>query len=32
MDFYRELNDKSKKDVSFKINRSGTDVTIALTR
>jgi len=32
MDFYKALNDKSKKDVSFKINRSGTDVTIGLTR
>ena len=32
MEFYRALNDKSKKDVSFKLNRSGTDVTIALTR
>jgi Do/DeqQ family serine protease len=32
MDFYRALNDKSKKEVSFKINRSGTDVTIGLTR
>ena len=32
MDFYRALNDKSKKDVSFKITRAGTDVTIGLTR
>ena len=32
MDFYKALNDKSKKDVSFKITRQGTDVTIGLTR
>jgi S1-C subfamily serine protease len=32
MDFYKALNDKSKKDVSFKISRQGTDVTIGLTR
>jgi Do/DeqQ family serine protease len=32
MDYYRALNDKSKKEVSFKINRSGTEVTISLTR
>ena len=32
LDFYRALNDKSKKDVSFKISRSGTDITIGLTR
>jgi len=32
MDFYRALNDKSKRDVSFKIIRQGTDVTIGLTR
>ena len=32
MDFYKALNDKSRKDVSFKIKRQGTDVTIGLTR
>jgi len=32
MDFYKALNDKSKKDVTFKITRQGTDVTIGLTR
>jgi len=32
MDFYKALNDKSRKDVSFKITRQGTDVTIGLTR
>jgi serine protease Do len=32
MDFYRSLNDKSKRDVSFKITRQGTEVTIGLTR
>jgi serine protease Do len=32
MDYYRALNDKSKKEVTFKITRQGTDVTIGLTR
>ena len=32
MDFYKTLNDKSKKDTAFKVNRKGTDVTIGLTR
>jgi len=32
MDFYKALNDKSKKDVSFKVTRNGTDITIGLTR
>jgi len=32
MDFYKALNDKSRKDVSFKIKRQGTDVTVGLTR
>jgi len=32
MDFYKALNDKSKREVSFKITRQGTDVTIGLTR
>ena len=30
MDFYKALNDSSKKEVTFKINRKGTDVTIGL--
>jgi hypothetical protein len=30
MDFYKFLNDTTKKDVTFKINRKGTDVTIGL--
>ncbi|MGA2615115.1 MAG: Do family serine endopeptidase [Spirochaetia bacterium] len=32
MDFYKLLNDTSKKDMSFKITRKGTDVTIGLSR
>jgi serine protease Do len=32
MDFYKDLNDKSKRDVTFKITRQGTDVTIGITR
>jgi Do/DeqQ family serine protease len=32
MDFYKALNDKSRKDVTFKISRQNTDVTIGLTR
>ncbi len=32
MDFYKFLNDSTKKDVSFKINRKGTDVTIGLSK
>jgi len=32
MDFYKALNDKSRKDVTFKIKRQATDVTIGLTR
>ncbi len=32
MDFYRLLNDPAKKDMSFKINRKGTDVTIGMSR
>jgi len=32
MDFYKLLNDNSKKDVTFKINRKGTDVTIGLSK
>ncbi len=30
MDFYKLLNDGGKKDVTFKVNRKGTDVTIGL--
>ncbi|HVO39362.1 MAG TPA: Do family serine endopeptidase [Spirochaetia bacterium] len=30
MDFYKALNDSPKKEVTFKINRKGTDVTIGL--
>ncbi len=32
MDFYKVLNDNPRKDVTFKINRKGTDVTIGLGR
>ena len=32
MDFYKALNDKARKYVSFKIRRQGMDVTIGLTR
>ncbi len=32
MDFYKALNDKTKKETTFKINRKGTDVTISLAR
>jgi serine protease Do len=32
IDYYKALNDKSKREVSFKITRQGTDVTIGLTR
>jgi len=32
MDFYKALNDKSKREVTFKVTRQGTDVTIGLTR
>jgi Do/DeqQ family serine protease len=32
MDFYRDLNDKSNKEVQFKINRNGTELTIGLPR
>ena len=30
MDFYKALNDSAKKEVTFKVNRKGTDVTIGL--
>jgi hypothetical protein len=26
------LNDKSQKDVSFKVNRKGTEVTVGVSR
>ncbi|HTP59101.1 MAG TPA: PDZ domain-containing protein, partial [Spirochaetia bacterium] len=32
MDFYKLLNDGSRKEVTFKINRKGTDVTIGMSR
>jgi len=32
MDFYKALNDKTRKDVTFKIKRQGTDITIGLTQ
>jgi serine protease Do len=32
MDFYRALNDKPKNNVSIKVARQGTDVTITLSR
>ena len=32
MDFYKALNDKSKKDMSFKVNRKGTEVTVGVSR
>jgi serine protease Do len=32
MDFYRALNDKTKKELVFRINRQGTDIMIGLVR
>ena len=32
MDFYKALNDKSRRDVSFKVNRKGTEVTVTVGR
>ncbi len=32
MDFYKAVNDRTKKDISFKISRQGTDVTIGMSR
>jgi hypothetical protein len=32
MDFYRSINDRSKKDVTFRINRKNVEVTIGLAR
>ncbi len=32
MDFYRAINDRSKKDVTFRINRKNVEVTIGLVR
>jgi len=32
MDFYRAINDRSKKDVTFRINRRNVEVTIGLAR
>jgi serine protease Do len=32
MDYYRGINDRSKKDVTFRINRKNVEVTIGLAR
>lgn len=32
LDFYKALNDKSQKEVSFKVNRKGTEVTVTVGR
>jgi serine protease Do len=32
MDFYRAINDRAKKDVTFRINRKNVEVTIGLVR
>jgi len=32
LDFYRAINDRSKKDVTFRINRKNVEVTIGLVR
>jgi serine protease Do len=32
MDFYKALNDKSKKEVTFHLTRKGTEISIGLTR
>ena len=32
MDFYRGINDRSKRDVTFRINRKNVEVTIGLAR
>jgi len=32
MDFYKALNDKTKKDITIKVTRDGDDVTITLPR
>jgi serine protease Do len=32
LDYYKALNDKSKKEVTFKLNRDGTEVTIGISR
>ena len=32
MDFYKALNDKSKKEITIKVTRDGDDVTITLPR
>jgi serine protease Do len=32
MDFYKALNDKSRRDISFKVNRKGTEVTVTVGR
>jgi serine protease Do len=32
VDYYKALNDKSKRDITFKVNRKGVEVTIGLGR
>jgi Do/DeqQ family serine protease len=32
MDFYRALNDRAQKDVTFKVNRKGTEVSVSVGR
>jgi Do/DeqQ family serine protease len=32
LDYYKALNDKSRKDVTFKINRDGTEISIGISR
>ncbi len=32
MDFYKALNDRSRREVSFKVNRRGTEVTVTVGR
>jgi serine protease Do len=32
LDYYRAINDRAKKEVTFRINRKGTEVTIGLGR
>ena len=32
LDFYKALNDKSRREVSFKVNRKGTEVTVTVGR
>lgn len=32
LDYYKILNDRSQKDVNFKVNRAGTEITIGISR